>query len=71
MKMFCWYDKIFIFFGLSLIGAPFLLKVIGYSINEPLIFFCHSLGCLLLGIEFLFFLIFILVSYLTIREYKR
>jgi hypothetical protein len=71
MKMFAWYDKIFIFFGISLIGIPLLLKVLGYSINEPFIFFCHSFGCLLLGIEFLFFLLFMLLSYLTVREYKR
>ena len=67
MKTLYWYDKIFILFGLSLITIPFLLKVIGYSINEPFIFFCRSLGCLMLGIEF----VFILLSYLTVREYNR
>ena len=71
MKMFYWYDKIFILFGLSLITIPFFLKVIGYSINEPFIFFCNSLGLLMLGIEFVFFLLFVFITYLSVRGYKR
>lgn len=67
MKIFYWYDKVFIFAGLALFIVPALLKVLGYSFIKPFFVPCCVMGSVLLGIELLFFILFVFLAYLNAR----
>jgi hypothetical protein len=67
MKIFRWYDKVFISAGIALFIIPALLKILGFSFLKPLFVPCCVVGSFLLGIELLYFILFAGLAYFITR----